>query len=129
LDGFISLGLCIVSVNELAIAILMTFKAFSNEQHIKRSFGVTGRKQIYYLNTNIYPQKIIPQVQTLESEMEAAYGGSTPASPIGLSGSGGGGTGGRVQPLLAYNSRVVPANSYSLLAYDSLTQSASGKLK
>ena len=38
-----NLGLCIVSVNELAIAILMTFKAFLNEQHIKRSFGVLQR--------------------------------------------------------------------------------------
>jgi hypothetical protein len=53
-DGFMSLGLCIVSVHELSIAILMTYKAFSNKQHIKRS---------------IWKIPADPHFQTLENDL------------------------------------------------------------
>lgn len=38
-----------MSVHELAVAVLMTFKAFANEQHIKRSFGVFNTPFCYFL--------------------------------------------------------------------------------
>jgi len=109
-DGFRSLGLCTVSVRDFSIALLMTFQAFSNKQHINRS---------------IWKMPADQQFQALENDLEAENNPTipTPNTPTANPG--------RpilipTAPSLQNNARVVPTSNYNFLAYDSMTYSASG---
>lgn len=128
----------------------MTYKAFSNKQHIKRSIWVYFLTKINYFYMFTTPQKIPadPHFQTLESDLEADNFTFLRAPPLASATNSANGsmipcpnTPGPtsidptsnaaprpsfLQPPLLYNARIVQSSSYNFFTYDPLTESAAG---
>jgi hypothetical protein len=134
-DGYTNLGLCIVSVHDVSIAILMTFKAFSNKQHINRSiWKIPADPHFQSLESDLEGDcfsVLRPSPSSPSSSSSASSSNSNPSSPPDSPNSPQ-----RPsflpqqqqqqllqQPLL-HNARMVQSPSYNFFTYDPLTESA-----